>query len=334
VQDQAMDGELSNGLPRLTTSVSRIIRSDTGDEVLLRGVNRSGLEHSEPDGQGFLSAAEISRAEIRTIVKDWGANVIRLPFNQDWVLRGRGGLTAEAYREALDQLIVWASGFGAYTLLDLQWLDADRIYGGNRNFVAPLPNLESVELWNLLATRYRDEPAVLFDIFNEPHDRLPDDPYPLNREDGSTYPARQYRVTMAEWQPWARKLIAAIRAAAPDSLVFVPGTNWAYDLRGMPMDIPNLVYSTHVYPIKGNGWAKAFGHLAGQVPLFAGEWGGVDGDLEWGSRLVDYFDSLQMGWTAWSWYNAPFLVERYTPTPFGRIVRARLSAESGSRGSA
>ena len=245
-------------------------------------------------------------------------------------MRGRGSWTADAYRRALDQVIRWASGFGAYTLLDLQWLDADRTYGGDRNFVAPLPNMQSIELWNLLATRYRGEPAVLYDIFNEPHDRLPDDPYPLNREDGTAYPADLYRVTMAEWQPWARKLIAAIRDVNPDSLIFVSGTNWGYDLRGMPMDIPRLVYSTHVYPTRGSDWPEAFGHLAAKVPVFAGEWGGADSDLKWGKKLVDYFDSLQMGWTAWSWHNAPLIVQRYTPTSFGRIVRASLSAETGS----
>jgi endoglucanase len=323
-----MDGELSNGLPHLTTLGNRIVRTDTKAVVLFRGLNRSGLEYSEPDEQGFLSADEISRSEIRTIVTDWGANIIRLPFNQDWVLRGRGNWGADAYRKALDQVICWASGFGAYTLLDLQWLDADHTYGGDRNFVAPLPNMQSVELWSLLATRYRGEPAVLYDIFNEPHDRLPDDPYPLHREDGTAYPAGLHRVTMAEWQPWARKLIAAIRDVNPDSLVFVSGTDWGYDLRGMPMDIPDLVYSTHIYPTRGNDWLGAFGHLAAKVPVFAGEWGGADTDLKWGQKLVNYFDRFKMGWTAWSWHNAPLIVEKYTPTSFGRIVRAGLSAET------
>ncbi len=202
-------------------------------------------------------------------------------------------------------MIRWTSGFGAYTLLDMQWLDADHIYGGDRNFVAPLPNMQSIELWDLLATRYRGEPAVLYDIFNEPHDRLPDDPYPLNREDGTVYPADRFRVTVTEWQPWARKLIAAMRDVNPYSLIFVDGTNWAYDLRGMPMDIPHLVYSTHVYSVKGRDWAQAFGYLASSVPVFAGEWGGADSDLKWGRKLASYFDSLQIGWTAWSWHNAP-----------------------------
>ncbi|MEN6536760.1 MAG: glycoside hydrolase family 5 protein [Bryobacteraceae bacterium] len=324
---QAMDGELSHGLPWLTTSGNRIVGADTGVVAVLRGVNRSGLEYSEPDEQGFLSAAAICRSEIQTIVREWGANIIRLPFNQDWVLNGRGGWTAEAYRAALDQVIKWASAFGAYTLLDLQWLDADHPYGGERNFVAPLPNSQSVELWNLLATRYRDEPAVLYDIFNEPHDRLPDDPYPLNREDGTAYPAGQFRVRMGEWQPWARALIAAIRDRNPDALVFVSGVEWGYDLRGMPMDLPRLVYSTHVYPARGGDWAGAFGALAAEVPVFAGEWGGGETDLEWGERLVEYFESLQMGWTAWSWHDNPLIVQRYTPTSFGQVVRAGLSGK-------
>jgi aryl-phospho-beta-D-glucosidase BglC (GH1 family) len=320
-----MEGALSNGLPRLTTLENRIVRADTKAEVMLRGLNRSGLEYSEPDEQGFLSAAEISRAEIRTIVNEWGANVIRLTFNQDWVLHGRGNWTAESYRAALDQVIRWTSECGAYTILDLQWLDADHPYGGGRNFVAPLPNMQSLELWNVLATRYRDEPAVLYDIFNEPHDRLPDDPYPLNREDGTTYPAEKYSVTMEDWQPWARRLIQSIREVNPDSLVLVSGINWGYDLRGMPMDIPNLVYSTHVYPVKGWDWEGAFGHLAATAPVFAAEWGGDDGDLRWGKKLAAYFDRLAMGWTAWSWHNDPLIVRKYAPTPFGEIVRSRLS---------
>ena len=123
-----MEGELSHGLPRLITSGNRI---GTGGNaaVLLRGVNRSGLEYSEPGATGFIASAGISQAEIREIVQNWGSNIIRLPFNQDWALHGRGGHAASEYLQALDQVIDWAAALGAYTLLDLQWLDADTVYG-------------------------------------------------------------------------------------------------------------------------------------------------------------------------------------------------------------
>jgi len=322
-----MTTRLSHNLPRLRTSGNRIINSTTGEPVLLRGLNRSGLEYSDPDEQGFLSGASLSRNEIQFITQSWRCNIIRLPFNQDFVLHGHNGRTAEEYRQALDQVIYWASMFGAYTLLDLQWLDAERIYGGNRNFVAPLPNMQSIELWSTLARRYRDEPAVLYDLFNEPHDRLPDDPYPLNKPDGTTYPASQMKVTMNEWQPWARKLSEAIRNENPDALVFSAGTNWAYDLRGMPIDdLDNVVYSTHIYPNKGTDWDNVFGDLSASVPVFAGELGGTESpdELDYVRRLLDYLRQKEIGFTAWSWIDQPNLISRYAPTAFGKLVQQSL----------
>jgi len=261
------------------------------------------------------------------ITQNWRANIIRLPFNQDFALRGRAGRTGEEYMQALDQVIFWASMFGAYILLDLQWLDVERIYGGNRNFVAPLPNTESIDLWSTLARRYRDEPAVLYDLFNEPHDRLPDDPWPLNKPDGTTYPASQMRVTMNEWQPWARAFTQAIRNENADALVFIGGTNWAYDLRGMPIDgLDNIVYSTHVYPNKGTDWDNVFGDLSESVPVFAGELGGTDSpeELEYVRRLLDYLQQKEIGFTAWSWIDQPNLITRYTPTAFGQLIQRSL----------
>src|SRR5512146_3230703 len=118
-----MNGELSHGLPALATAGNRIVRSDTGIAVLLRGINRSGLEYTEPAAGGFLAAAEFSQAEVQEMVLSWRANVIRVPFNQDWALNGRNNFSAEDYRAALDQVIDWAAALGAYTILDLQWLD-------------------------------------------------------------------------------------------------------------------------------------------------------------------------------------------------------------------
>jgi hypothetical protein len=53
-----MRGELSHGLPELATSGNRIIDADSGEPVLLRGVNRSGLEYTDPTAAGFLAAAQ------------------------------------------------------------------------------------------------------------------------------------------------------------------------------------------------------------------------------------------------------------------------------------
>ena len=311
---------LSDCLPVLITQGNRIITSNSREPVLLRGVNRSGMEYSEPNDEGFASAAGISQEEIECIVKDWNCNILRIPINQDWALNGRRANSSESYLEDLDRIIRWAAGCGAYTMLTLQWLNADIPYGGKRNFIAPLPNRDSIRLWGILAIRYAHEPAVLFDLYTEPHDRLRGDHNPLYHPDGELFPSKHRKITAAEWKPWARKFIEAIRGIDPEKLIFVSGLDWGYDLRGINLEYPNLVYSTHVYPKKKPGWEEAFGMLAAKLPVFAAEWGGTAVDHDWGTKLTNYFDELEIGWTAWSWSDHPHLVVDRAPTKFGKIV--------------
>ncbi len=292
---------------------------------MLRGICRSGLEYSPPDAAGSLANAGITAEDIGEIVMGWGANIVRLPFNQDWAL-ARPDYDPERYLQALDFVIDTAAALGAYTLLDLQWLDAvtprGRTSDGSTNFVAPLPNLLSVEVWRQLAARYAANCAVLYDIFNEPHDQLPGDEVPLLVTSG--------RVSMAEWQLWATCLIEAIRNENSAALIFVSGIDWGYNLRGFPIaGMDNVVYSTHIYRNKGSNWEEAFGFLAEDHAVFAGEWGGGTDDIRWGKKLVQYMRTRNIGWTAWSWKDYPRLLQPlpapdYQATEFGLLVRGAL----------
>ena len=335
-----MSGALSHDLPALKTSGNRIVDCVSGTAVKLKGVVRSGLEYSGVADS--LASAGITENEIEEIVGKWGANIIRLPFNQDWALarpvsQDSPGYDPSPYLRAVDFVIDKAAARGAYTLLDLQWLDAKVPRGLNQdlsaNYVPALPNLDSIDLWRQLAARYEGESAVLYDVFNEPHDAYPNDPNPLlgMRGDGTTLELKSRRVTMKEWQPWATRLIKAVRSENSDALIFVSGVNWGFDLRGFPLpEIANVVYSTHVYSNKGSNWDSAFGDLSKQYPVFASEWGIGDGEMDWGQELVEYFDRHDIGWTAWSWTDVPNLVERlspnYQPTAFGQLVRSLLNS--------
>jgi hypothetical protein len=342
---------ISHDLPPLRTSGNRIVNAVTGELVTPRGVNRSGLEYSEPGDIGFLASAGISQTEIQSIVREWGANIIRLPFNQDWALNGRGRFSAESYRQSLDRAIDWAAELGAYTLLDLHWLDADTDFGrlpdGSVNRVAPLPNSASLEMWALLAARYRDEPAVLFDLFNEPHSPIEGDTNPIYfvGEDGEIEPSdprenvpgenrlgdnELREVTADDWNRWARKLTSAIRTIHPASLLFVSGVEWGFNLSGVRMEVPNIVYSAHVYSNRSHfEWSRRFGYVCVDRPLFIGEWGGGEQDILWGLRLSAYLNRFACGWTAWSWADFPRLVRDaqsndYTPTVFGSLIQKEL----------
>ena len=216
-----MPGDLSHGLPELLTSANQILRADTMQPVLLRGVNRSGLEYTPSSGDGFLAAAQFTADEMREIIVNWGCNIIRLPFNQDWALHGSHSHSTDEYLTSIDQVISWAASLGAYTILDLQWLDAETVYGHiqdkdgetSDNHVPPTPNSDSITLWKALAKRYRDETAVLFDILNEPHDPLEDDVLPLYEigSAGDVIETNHDSVGPKEWVPWAERLVAEIR---------------------------------------------------------------------------------------------------------------------------
>lgn len=321
---------LSHKLPALRTLGNRIVKSEALSPVRLRGINRSGLEYAAADGPGFFTNAGFSQREFDAIAA-WGGNVIRLPFNQARVLDPEH---STEYLETIDRVISLAAERDNYTLLDLQWLDAESRRGslvsGEPNLVPPLPNPASLEVWSKLAYRYCQETAVLYDLFNEPHDPLPDDHGELNgiRPDGTFFPLSRRRVRFREWNAWAAQLTHAIRNQNPDALICVSGVDWGYDLRHFPSpDLPDVVYSSHVYPNKTRSWQSAFGNLSTTAPVFIGEFGGVDEHLSWGEELLSYLDARQIGWAAWSWSDHPHLVKPasgYEPTLFGGLVRKSL----------
>jgi endoglucanase len=269
------------------------IVDEGGETRILRGVNRSGLEYDRKGNK-------ISEEEIRFICEAWKAQVIRLPFNEEWILTDPG------YNRFLDRVIGWINRYGAYAMLDLQWQDA-------KVRIPPIPDGKAAGMWAILAERYRDNPGVLYDIHNEAHD-----------------------TTWTAWRDNATSIIAAIREKHPKSLIFVSGLDWAYDLRGWaegPLPFADIVYSTHPYPFKWEPWAwdKYFGDFAGKIPLFAGEFGGGEKDLVWGAKLIDYFNQKKIGWAAWSWVDQPHLTlkDRRAPTAFGDLVKAALLNHAG-----
>jgi endoglucanase len=283
----------------------------------------------------------MQEAEWDEMIAGWGANLIRIPFNQAWVLAD-AACEDQLYLRSLDTVIEWGAARGAYTVLDLQWLDAATPRGrnadGSINMVPALPDSQTAETWRILAARYRYHNAVIFDIFNEPHDPLPDDANPLFAigEDRVVSELSARKVTPELWHGWARHLINAIRQVAPEKLLLVSGLNWAFDLSHFPLPSEqaferNLVYSTHVYRSKGRRWYRAFGRLARTHPVFVAEIGGGNTDLRWGSELLNFLQKREIGWAAWSWSDKPFLIEpgdreNRTPTAFGRLVRDRLRA--------
>ena len=120
-----------------------------GKPVWLQGLCIDSLEWS--------GGGEHISQSIVVAIEQWKANVIRLPITEEfWFGRNKwqhdGGI---GYRKIVDAAIEAVASRGGYLALDLH------------RFGAPMP--AHAEFWTDAATRYKNHPPVIFELFNEAH---------------------------------------------------------------------------------------------------------------------------------------------------------------------
>ena len=189
-----------------------------------------------------------------------------------------------------------------------------------------MADVNSQQFWREVASKYKGDGHVLFELYNEPHD--------------------------ISWSTWLnggavlgyqvvgmQELYDTVRSAGADNIVIAGGINWAFDLAGVaatPIQGYNVMYATHPYYPQDSQlqWDQKFGYLAAQdiAPVIITEFGdhtdACTGD--WNTQLIQYADARQVSWTAWAWWPAgcsfPALISdwNYTPTVQGAAVKAAL----------
>jgi hypothetical protein len=208
-------------------------------------------------------------------------------------------------------------------ILDLHWSNkGGTAEAGQYN----MADEGSLAFWQSVAEQYKDDGAVLFELYNEPHD-IGWDVWKNGGPSGEGY-------TVVGMQ----QLYDAVRAAKAPNLVLIGGVRYAYDLTGVTgnrIDGYNIVYVTHPYDYgdkQPGNWDADFGFLAATDPLMATEFGGFDCGTNYVASLLDYVDSKQISWTGWAWYpggcNFPGLIDDWSGAPSapGAVVKSRLQS--------
>lgn len=344
----ASEGELSAARPKVVPSETVVLAKQ---DSWPRELRVAGNQLEAPDRKAvwlqglcvdsleWSAAGERVQQSIPVAIEQWKANVIRLPVRDDfWFGRGPhqgkdGGL---AYRKVVDGAIETAAARGAYLALDLHRFGA--------------PTRDHVEFWNDAATRYKNHPAVLFELFNEPHGIS----WKLWRDGGNLTDPKNADQLTGETTVGMQALLDAVRAAGARNVVIAGGLDWSYDLSGLIQGHAlqertngnGVMYSSHIYPWKSDWQGKVLA-AAEKHPIFVGEvgcppdWKGFEfippasriKDLDsWPLDVLGMIQKQRLHWTGFSFHPrcGPMVISDwdYTPTPYwGVFVKAALSGK-------
>ena len=237
---------------------------------------------------------------------------------------------------------------GIVAILDLHWTDG--AYSGpsagcgSAQAVCqkPMPDTaQTIPFWTSVASTFKGNDAVLFDLFNEPF---------ASRADNNN--------TAEGWQCWEtgspctginypvagmQQMINAVRGTGADNVIMLGGEEYSNDLTSWLQFKPtdpdhNLVASWHSYNFNTCStlacWTSQVAPVIAQVPVVAGEIGENDCAGTYINPLMAWLDSESTGYLAWAWnadFNCsggPSLIIDYQgdPTGFGTPYQSHLAS--------
>ena len=329
--------------PELKTSGNQLITAD-GKTVWLQGLCVDSMEWGPGDNVLW---------SIRVALNEWHANTIRLPVHDKlWFGQQHKTIPAgnpERYRQMVDQAVKLCAAKGAYLVLDLH------------QFGAPMS--EHVEFWKDAAARYKNNPAVLFELFNEPHDI----PWKIWRDGGNLNDPNAKHNDNAVVENTDKNsgkisvgmqaLVDAVRGTGAKNIIIAGGIGWSYDLSGILNDYAlqerdggnGIMYSHHNYPWKV-GWQKAVLDAAAKYPIFVGEVGcpekwedfsfiksnerseKLGPGCTWPADMLGTIQKYKLNWTGFSFHPrcGPMVIKdwEYTPTAYwGVFVKDALAGK-------
>src|SRR2546422_7238708 len=313
----------------------------SGRTVRILGVNRSGSEYACMANWAIFDGPS-DTASIGAMAS-WNIDAVRVPLNEDCWLGINGAPAAWSganYRNAIAGYVSRLHAAGMYAIVDLHWnaqgsLPADGKTGQGRK-MADLDHAPA--FWSSVASFFKNDHGVAFDLFNEPHD-IGWDCW-LNgctTSDGT-----------GTWQAAGMQtLLNAVRATGATNVVTLSANGWGGDIpqwiNYRPHDpIGQIAAGWHVYypetwwsePSRWNAGVSPV--LGAQVPIVVTEFGEHDCAGGWMNQFLPWADQHGLSYTAWTWdawpdCSNPVLITKYdgTPTGYGVSLRDHLRSLAG-----
>ena len=319
----------------LRVSGNRLV-DGRGHEIALRGVNRSGAEYAcvAPPEDGLLRspfAGPTDHAAIAAMTA-WRINAVRIPLNEHCWLGVNGaprGYSAETYRAAVVRYVARLHEAGLYVVLDLHWNAPGTRMATAQQEMADRDHAPA--FWSSVARTFKDDPFVVFDLYNEPRDIT----WRCWR-DGCTLPDGWRAAGM-------QRLVDAVRSTGARQPIIVSGIHWSTDvsswLRYRPRDPENrLIAGIHAFDFSFCDAAACWSHktaaVARVVPVVVTELGQRECGDDFVGRFADWADARRISYLGWSWNpagcGAPSLIDSWDgrATASGAQLRHRLRSRA------
>jgi hypothetical protein len=275
----------------------KIILDNRGQQYIPYGVHSTAL--FEPDWKNSVDYKNFTLAQMQAARDVWHSNVVAFQVAWTNLFPDQHNLNAPdpAYLQAMDTAVTWSNQEHMNVIFNLQSEAA------TNEIMATDP---SINFWQVVASRYKSNQHVFFDVFNEPRGF-----YDWNLwQSGGTFNGIHY-VGM-------QQLVDTIRATGAENLVLVQGqgAGESFDYANFQSHLlhgTNLVYSIHPYlsttqHLTQQNWMQWWGQSVENlnVPFVVGEWnetpasGCVSNAPAVIPVFLNYIQRLNIGLIAWA----------------------------------
>lgn len=334
--------------PALHVSGNKLLAAD-GRTYRMLGVNRASAEFACVQGKGIWDSEQPDQASVDAM-KSWKIHAVRIPLNEECWLGTNGTPNGATYQNAVKEYVQLLESNGITPIVEMHWNYGQ--YSGNgagcsdaaATCQKPMPDAQyAPKFWTSVATMFKGDSAVVFDLFNEPY---PDAAANWKAteawtcwRDGGTCTGISYQVAGMQ------TLIDTVRATGAKNVIMLNGLTWSNDLSQWltykPKDSTgNLMASWHTYNFNScsdaSCWDSQIATVAAKVPVHAGEIGQNSCAHDYIDKVMDWLDGHGIGYTAWTWNpwgcsSGNVLITNYDGTPtstYGEGFKAHLAAEN------